>query len=175
MPTDLRPQRRISSGFRREIERTESGEIALIFLAISHPELEEIIRVVSDPKDFVWGGETFQGFQFEIDLLTDNDRFPEARLTIQNVDQRIGEALRKVTAPARLRIDVLAGSQFDLTVSPRAEIGTAQPEYTADALYLVDVEVDVMQITGRITSWNYSQELWPGIRATQDRCPGLFR
>lgn len=172
---DNRLRRSVSPEFRREIEKQQSADFALIFLTISHPELEEVIRVVSDPKDFVWGGKTFQGFQFEISLLSDTDKFPEARLTMQNVDQRVGESLRRVRAPARIRIDVISASQFDLTVSPRTEIGTADVEYTADSLYLVEVEVDVMEISGRLMSWNYSQELWPGVRATQDRCPGLYR
>ena len=168
-------QRNITASLRREMERQESGETVLVFLTLSHPALADDIRVVADPVDFIWGGKTFIGFLFDIELLSDTEAPPEARLTIQNVDRKIGNVLREITDPIRVQIDVIAASEFDLSVKPRVPLGTLAVEYSAPALWLVDVEVDVLQISGRIASWNYTQEIWPGVRATQDRLPGLFR
>lgn len=168
-------QRTLTTGFRREIEREATAELALIFLEVTHPALAEVIRVVNDPKDFVYRGVTYSKGYFELQLLTDNERPPEGRLSVQNVDQRIGNTLRTLVDPARLRIDVVAGSQFNLGVDPRTEITPVYTEYVADYLYLIDVECDAMMLNGRIVSWDYTQELWPGVRATQDRLPGLFR
>lgn len=168
-------QRTLTTGFRREVEREATAEFPLIFLEITHPALAETIRVVNDPKDFVYRGLSYSKAFFEVQLLTDNERPPEARLSVQNVDQRIGNTLRFMKGPARLRMDVVAASQFNLSVDPRTEITPVYPEYVADYLYLIDVEGDAMMLNGRITSWDYTQELWPGVRATQDRTPGLFR
>jgi hypothetical protein len=168
-------QRTLTTGFRREVEREATAEIALIFLEITHPALAETLRVVNDSKDFVFRGFTYSKASFELQLLTDNERPPEGRLSVQNVDQRIGNSLRLMREPARIRLDVVAGSQFNLAVDPRTEITPVYTEYTADYLYLIDVEVDAMMAQGRIVSWDYTQELWPGVRATQDRLPGLFR
>jgi len=168
-------QRTLTTGFRREVEREATAELALIFLEVTHPALSEVLRFVNDPKDFVYRGFTYRKSYFELQILTDNERPPEGRLNVQNVDQEMGNTLRGLTDPARLRIDVVAGSQFNLGVDPRTEITPVYPEYVADYLYLIDVEGDAMMFNGRIVSWDYTQELWPGIRATQDRLPGLFR
>jgi hypothetical protein len=167
-------RRVIQTRDQREINRQESGEIDLVFLTISHPELDEPIRVVCDPKNFIYGGVEYTGFMFEIELLSDSESVPRARLTVQNVDKTIGETIRTLTNPPRLRFEIVPASYFNLKVSPRVELEPPVAIYVADELYLTNVDVDAMFVTGTIESWNYSQETWPGIRATQNRCPGLF-
>lgn len=162
----------------RELNRQESAELLLVFLDITHPELSDVVRVVSDPRDFMLDGNLYIGFRFDIRLLTDNESAPFAQLTIQNVDKRIPTALLDVNQPSRINIDVIAGSEFNLDESPCTESngsGTAERVYRAPQLYLTEVEADAMQITARIVSWDYTQELWPGMMATKDRFPGLFR
>lgn len=168
-------ERTLTTGFRREAEKETSAELLLIFLEVTHPALSEPIRVVNDPKDFIYRGFLYSKSSFELQLLTDNERPPVGRLAVPNVDQRMGNTLRTMTDPARLRMDVLSGSQFNLTVDPRTANSPAYAEYIADYLYLIDVECDAMMFNARIASWDYTQELWPGVRATQDRLPGLFR
>lgn len=168
-------QRTVAASVRREIDRQESAEALLVFLTIEQTELADPIRVVADSKDFEYGGNLFTGFLFDIELLTDREQPPEARLSIQNVDQKIGNAVRGLTEPPRVKIEVLPLSEFDTTVEPRTPISTATAIYTADKLFLVDISVDAMTISGRLKSWDYTQETWPGVRATQNRCPGLFR
>ena len=133
------------------------------------------IRVVNDPKDHTYGGETYTGFMFDIEILSDTDQPPRAQVSVQNVDRQIGEALRQTTDPIRCTITICPGSEFDQTVDPRTEIGTAAVVYQATDLYLVDVEVDAMYVRGVLMLWDYSQEQWPSVMATQDRMPGLFR
>ena len=165
----------IDAGVRREIDREESQQIYLTFLTISHPSLARPERVVADPVDFILDSETFTGFQFSLPILTDTDRPPVAQLKIQNVSQVIGEVLRQIDQPATLKIELIPATEFDLTVDPRTEIGTASRTYTADHLTLVGVEANAMFITGRLQSRDYSQEPWPGVMANQASFPGLFR
>ncbi len=160
----------------RELNRQESAELLLVFMTITHPTLTDVIRVVSDPRDFMLDGNQHIGFRFDIRLLTDNEAAPFAQLTIQNVDKRIPIALLEVNQPARVHIQVIAGSECNLEEAPCTELGKNTPRvYNAPMLYLTEVEGDAMQITGRIVSWDYTQELWPGMMATKDRFPGLFR
>ena len=168
-------ERTIPAGVRREIDREESEEIYLTFLTISHPSLADDERVVADGADFILGGLTFTGFQFSLPILTDTDRPPVAQLKIQNVSQRIGEVLREIDQPATLKLELIPASEFNLTVDPRTEIGTAARTYVADQLTLVGVEVNAMFITGRLQTRDYSREQWPGIMASQAAFPGLFR
>ncbi|MFA7279821.1 MAG: DUF1833 family protein [Sterolibacterium sp.] len=175
-------RREIVERDQREINRQESPEVHLVFLTISHPELSDPIYVVldsseamSEPNRFIYAGIEYIAFPFEIELLSDTDSVPKARLSIQNVDKVIGETIANLTNPPRMRFEVVPASYFDLNVTPRVELETPVPMYVADELYLTNVDVDAMTVTGQIESWNYSQETWPGRRATQNRCPGLFR
>ncbi len=168
-------ERVIAQSLRREIDRQESGEELLVFLTITHPTMDEIIRVVTDPENFTYGGEEYIGFLFDIEFLSDSDRFPETRLVIQNVDERIGKAIKDLIDPPRVKIEAIPLSEFDTSVIPRVPLGTPEVAYLADKLFLIDVEIDALQVSGRLVNWNYSQEVWPGTRATQNRCPGLFR
>jgi hypothetical protein len=168
--------RPIPPAIARELDQPETAEAVLVFLRISHPALPDDLRIVADPADYVLDGKTWTGFEFDIRLLSDTDAPPRTELTVQNVDRRIGEAILSLDGPARLDIDVIAASQFDLTVEPRvqAKAGTVERIYTARHLTLVDVRADALQLTGTIRSRDYTQEAWPSMRATQDTFPGLF-
>lgn len=168
-------ERTIPAGVRREIDRQESAEPLLAFLTITHPTIDDAIRVVADGVAFVLGGKTFDAFNFTVTVLTDTDQAPVAKLTIGNTDLRIGRALRRMDGPARMKLEVIAASEFDLTVDPRTEIATAARTYIGDQLNLVGVEADVLFITGRLQARDFSRESWPGFMATQEAFPGLFR
>ena len=159
----------------REINKEESAEDFPVFLTIYHSTLSFPLRFVSDPKSFVLSGNTYTGFPFGISLLTDSDELPYAQLKIQNVDSRIGETLLSPIAPATLDIECYALSGFNLNVTPRTPIGTPTRIYRATDLYLTDVSCADIFLTGKIISWDYTQEPYPGLRATKDRMPGLFR
>jgi len=169
--------RDIPDGVRRELEREESAEFYLVFLTLRHSRLGTPVRVVSDPKDFVLDGQTYTGFVFRIELLTDTEGMPTAQLAVQNVDRRIGEAVLSAEGAPRIDIDVIAGSEFDLTADPRTELsaGNSARVYAAPGLYLTEVEADALEVRGRLRSWDYTQETWPGLRVTEDRFPGLYR
>jgi hypothetical protein len=168
-------QREIPAEFRREIERQESGEAALIFLRITHPGSIGGANVVSDPEEFILDGITYQGFEFRFTMLTDNEQAPKATLTIQNVDRIIGEAVRNSVDPIHIEAHFIALSQFDLSVFPR--VALSDPVERITSIYhaiLTDVEGDSMFLTGTVRTYDYTQELFPGMRATQARCPGLY-
>lgn len=167
-------QRDIPSTVREQIERQETSEFVLIFLTISHPMLTEPIRVVSDPENFIYGGKEYVGFNFDITLLNDDDRPPRARLSVQNVDRIIGQTVLNAVNPARVDIKVISGDQFDLSVSPRQPIGEPALMYHAQQLYLTEVDGNPAVISGTLRSWDYTQEVWPGIRSTETRTPGLY-
>lgn len=165
----------IPTGSVDEINSQESGDAYLIFFTLSHPELLEKIQVVTDPKDFVLDSDTFLGFDFNIVLLTDTEDMPTAQVTIQNVDRKVGDALERIIDPARVKLELIALSEFDTTVDPRTELGVTERIYVADHLFLIDIQVNNLSMTGRLVSWDFSQEPYPGIFATQDRFPGLFK
>lgn len=167
-------QRTIPNAFRNAIEREQAGDFPLVFLTITHPDLIDAIRVVADGDDFMLGGKLYTGLEFEIKLLNDNEEAPKANLRIQNVDKRISETLLRTVNPAMITIQIIAATEFNLDVSPRTEIGGTEYIYTAQNLYLTDVNGDAFYIEGTLRSWDYTQETWPAIRATEARFPGLY-
>ncbi|WP_296584217.1 hypothetical protein [Xanthobacter sp.] len=168
-------QRAIPSSLRRVLDLQESGEALIGFLTISHASLAASIRVASDGVDYVWLGETWIGFPFKFAILSDGEAGPRTQIEVQNVDRKIGDALRSITTPARVQIDILAASEFDETADPRTARGTPLVAYSAKHLFLTNVKVDPLVVTGDVVSWDYTQDTWPGRRATQDRCPALYR
>ena len=157
------------------IQDASSPDALLGFITITHPALVEPLRIVSDPLDFVCGGETFIGCPFEFQLLTDEDSAPTTTLRVQNVDRRIGEALRGMADRAMVRLEARSTADFDLSVVPRTEIGASAVLYGFRHFELIDVTVTALEVSGTVMLRDYTQEPYPGKRATQTRCPGLFR
>lgn len=164
----------IDADVRAGLESPETPDALLAFLTITHPGLSEPIRVVSDVMDYTVDGQTFIGMPFDYQLLSDNESAPQTQIRMQNVDRRIGMALRQIKERARLRLEIRSSADFDLSQDPRTEIASSTI-YAFDQFELVDVSVDAAEITGRVMLRDYAQETWPGLRATQSRCPALFR
>ena len=160
---------------RAELERTSSPHALLAFMTITHPALAEPLRVVSDAMDYTFGGALFIGMPFGLDLLPDSDATATTQLRMQNVDRRIGQALRSMTGRATVQLQLMSSVDFDLTQDPRTEIGSAAQIYGFAHFSLRNVTVNATEVTGEVIFHDYSTEPFPHIRATQDRLPGLFR
>lgn len=165
----------IDADVRAGLEAPETPDALLAFLTITHPGLSDPIRVVSDVMDYLVDGQTFVGMPFDYRILSDTEAAPGTELRMQNVDRRIGLALRQIKERAKLRLEIRSSADFDLSLDPRAETVSGAAVYAFDQFELVDVSVDGAEITGRVMLRDYAQESWPGIRATQSRCPALFR
>ena len=168
--------RQVTQEIREDLQAPASPNALLGFLTIEHRNLVEPIRVVSDPLAFTVNGLEFIGCPFEFQLLTDEDQAPTTQIRIQNVDRRIGEAIRTVTDRAQVMLEARSTADFDLSLIPRAELpGGSSAIYAFRYFDLIDVTVNALEVTGTVMLRDYTQEPWPGKRATQSRTPGLFR
>ena len=168
--------RQITPEIREDLQTQLSPHALLGFLTITHNNLSEPVRVVSDPLDFVVGGLHFFGCPFEFQLLPDGDQAPTTQIRVQNVDRRIGEAIRTVTDRAQVMLEARSTADFDLSAVPRTELpGGSSVIYGFRYFDLMDVTVNPLEVTGTLMIRDYTQEPWPGKRATQTRTPGLFR
>lgn len=166
--------RTISAGFRNEIESTNGQDVIVIFATVNHPSLEGPFYVNSDVTDYVYNGNTYLGVGFSMSFLSDDDSPPQAKVTIPNVDRRIGEAVLNISDSPTIRIELLVKSDFT-NDTPRQPIGSPSPEYVAPLLFLRNVTFDAMQFTADIMSYDISTEPWPKIRTTPSDTPALFR
>lgn len=165
----------LTTAQKTELERVSSPHALLSFIRISHSSLTEDIRIVNDVLNFVRGGEEWTAIS-DLDprLVSDSDGIPRTVLSVPNVDRRIGEALLATSERARVSVEVLSSEDFDLSVDPRQEVGTAAVYHSYLDFELLDASVDDLQVEATIILRDYSQEPWPFVRATEDRLPGLF-
>lgn len=153
----------------------EAAEAALLtFAEIRHPLLAAPMRAVTDHLPYVWQSVQWEPVLFDFEALQDDDRPPEARITLPAIDQRIAQALIALPGTAQISLWILTSDDFDLSVEPRTQIGEPVPLRSFLNLDLIDVQGTTFTASGRLRVRDYTQEPWPGVRATQSRCPGLF-
>lgn len=167
--------RTIPAYVRQPLESEQSPDALLVFLTITHPNLAEPIRVVSDVLDYSVGGATYVGMPFDFRTLTDGDGPARTQIVVQAVDRRIGQALRNTRTRAKVRAEVRSSADFDLTVVPRVEVTASAPIYSFFDFDLINVTGDATQISGDVEIADFTVEPWPAILGTQDRLPGLYR
>lgn len=168
--------RDFSQSFRAGFEDPNSPDLIVVLLTLTAGA--SVLRVANDVVDYVYGGETYLGFPFQFELLTDSDRPPRGQLSVQNVDQRIGQAIQALSEAPAMEITVLADQDFGAAalvdgVKTRTEIGTPVVEYQASSLVLRNISVDAIAVTGEIQTYDYTSEPWPRIRTTPELLPGL--
>lgn len=153
----------------------ETAEDALLtFAEVRDPLLTEPMRVVTDLLAYQWRGVQWEPVMFDFVATQDDDRPPEARITLPAIDQRIAQGLIALPGTAQISLWVLTAGDFDLSADPRVPLGEPVPLRSFLNLDLVDVRGDVFSASGALRLRDYTQESWPGVRATQSRCPGLF-
>jgi len=168
-------QRDIDADTLAELSRTSGADVVLGFLTITHPNLPDPIRVVNDVVDYVKDGYTFVGVIYEFLLLTDDESTPSTQLSVPNVDRKVMQAVRRSHERANVTLEICSSVDFDLTVTPRQEIGSAAVMYSFAQFNLVDIEADVQTIRGKVMLRDYAQEPWPSMTASRRRLPGLWR
>lgn len=153
--------RTLSSAALASMHAEQTDEVWLVLLTISNPGMTTI-RVVNNTEDIVSRGNTYIGFPFEIELPgQDPDSPSSARLRIDNVDKRIVEAVRTITTPPEVTIEVILASQPDTV------------EIAYSNLSMRAVEYDVDSVRGELTFESiYSEPVT--LTITPNRFPGLF-
>lgn len=168
-------QRIIPAPVQADIQRESGVDTILAFALVEHPALSEPLRVVADSMDYLRGGHFWQGVPFGFSLPNDGEEAPSSRLTIPNVDGRVGRALRYLTDGAEVTLEICSSADFDLSLDPREPRGPVSPVIPPTKWRLVDVECNAAELAGRLMIRDFSQEPFPNVFATQDRLPGLFR
>ena len=155
--------RSVSTTFKQAVAAQETGEAFLVLLTISHADLAAPIRVSSDAVNTTSRGETYVAFPFDLSLPDDNQSSaPRARLTIDNVDRQIVEAIRQIQSPPTVQLVVVLSSDPD----------TVEAEFPA--FKLRSVEVDILTVRGDLTIELFEDEPYPAGSFVPSAFPGLF-
>jgi hypothetical protein len=169
---------------REYLEQESSPQAFLIFVEITHPEIEDVFNLVVDGADYIWdntvGGtdptKDWMASYFTLELLTDTESPPEAKFSFPNVNREAISKLADVSTPARVSFYVVPTSYFDLTVDPRTVLPgfTVATVYAASALFLIGITANQISVDGTLRGWDYRQEQWPDKRSTKALTPGVY-
>lgn len=160
---------------RRRLEEVDSSDVLLAFVVVEHENFSEPLRVVNDVVDYTMGGELYTGILFGFKLLPDGEENPSTDVVLSNVDRRIGRALRPLSGRARVSLSIYSSADWDLSVIPRVPVGTPSLIYSFNRFELVEVDHNETEVTGKLILRDPTQEQWPGISVTKERCPGAWR
>lgn len=153
--------RSLSAAAVASLNAPQTGEVWLVLLTIANAGMTTI-RVVNNTEDIVSRGNTYQAFPFELELPGEDPDSPSsARLRIDNVDKRIVEAVRSISTPPEVTIEVILASQPDTV------------EIAYSSLTMRSVEYDVNSVRGELVFESiYSEPVT--LTITPNRFPGLF-
>ena len=155
--------RAVSVTLKSAVNAPETGEAFLVLVTIDHADLAAAIRVTSDGVDTVSNGNTFVAFPFEISLPDSRvEGAPRAKLTIDNVDRQIVQAVRDISTAADVTVDVVLASDPDT-------VEASFPDFK-----LRDVTFDALTVTGELTVEHFAGEPYPAAIFSPANFPGLF-
>lgn len=149
-----------SAELRASAFASETADVWLLLLTITHAALAEPIRIVNNNENIDSNGETFTAFGFDISLPVDSpERAPQARITIDNVSRELIETLRSLTSSPTVRFDFIRAAAPDVL------------ELTWTNFQLQDVVWDAQQITATLSQADLVTEPFPAHTFT----PAFFR
>lgn len=159
------PGRDLSAAATAAIMAEETEEVFLTLVKIDHEDLAEPIRVVNniEPIERTEDGVLVEyvGLPFEIEFPDEGERPGEARISVDNVDRRIVEAIRSIQSPPSVEVRVVLASQPDIV------------EYELTGLSLRDVPYDVATVQGYLRYEDLTIESVADT-ITPSRFPALF-
>lgn len=166
---------------RRELEKSNTGEVFLVFVAITHPEITDEINLVIDGFDYSWNNKTWHKSYFELTLVSDDESPPQASFSFPNVKRDAMARLSTVVQPCRIAFYIVAASYFDLSIddpdTPRPVLPglTVQTSYKAEKLFLTSIKAGPVMVEGTLRSYDYTTEMWPNKRVTKALLPGVYQ
>lgn len=135
----------------------------LVLLTFDHDDLPEPIRLVRNRVDIVSRGETFTAFPFELTLpgASDGGDTP-ARLSIDNIDQRIVQTIRAISTPPTVLIEIVMGSDLDaveLQLPPFKIYAASADRNTLD----IDLSDSAEDQAEALMQWDCTPSLLPAL------------
>jgi hypothetical protein len=156
----------VSAETMREVLRQYSDLVLLAAVTISHSTIPEPLRFVSDTVDCPYGGHTYFGCPFELDLAADEESaIGQTKIRVANVDQAITAAVRTCTSAPDVALEVLS---IKATGDVNREAGPID-------LKLLHVSMDALVVEGTLGFLvDYLNELAVKDTFNQFIDPGIF-
>lgn len=154
--------RTLSTVAKQAIFSQETAEVFLLLLDIAHASIPTI-RVVNNQENITSGGEEYLAFPFEITLPDEKEEsLGQMKLSIDNVDRAIVQAVRTLTSPPTITLTVVLASQPDTV------------EASFDGFVLRGVTYNALVVEGNLMLEDVLNEPYPQDSFTPNLFAGLF-
>lgn len=180
--------RELPTIIRNATEATSNKVVVISLLTLSSPELQAPICLVDDVFNYFYKGNVHIGMPFQLQNLTDGDAAPTGKLTVVNVDKRIGIFVRSLRKSPQISVEICSAEDWGAAlvdagftdddgeaILAKYPSGTPAPAYVANFLQWRDVSGDDATIEANLVSFDTTSEPWPRTRTTKLRTPALFR
>ena len=149
--------------FEQASNAVETGEIFLTLLEFTHPEMVTPLYFVDDTVSITSNGTVYEPYPFRIALPEDSEGIlPEVKLTIDNVDQTLIEAIRGFSNPPIATVKIILAYAPDTI------------EIQLDNLKLRNVHFDAFSITGALVIDSPLSRKFPAGTFNPKQYPALF-
>lgn len=155
--------RSLTLATRAALAAQETDDVFLILVALTHETMSPQY-FVNNTTDIVSQGIHYQAFPVDVLLPDDrDDEISRVRLTIDNIDRRVVEAVRSISSPARITISVIRAAEPDVIIDGPI------------ACILRNVSIDALVISGDLWPHDDIQnEPIPQHAFTPANFPGMF-
>lgn len=162
----------LSLNFREALFAQESGEVVIFLLTITHDELEDPIRLTTDPTErksdtpliyrTMSRGEEYLFAGVDVTLPDDQDKSPPAsKLSIANVTRELIPLARSVSTPPSVKIEAVLASAPDTVEMIWPAMDMSNLTYDASFLQF-DLTMDAL-VTEPYPSGTFSPASFPGL------------
>lgn len=149
---------------RRQAIAQHNDDPFLVLLTISHPQWTDgPFYVVRNNEKIVSRGKTFLPYPFHPDMPGDSEESPQARITIANVDRRIGQLLEQVATPPECTFEIVLASDPD------------NVERAWTGMSFTNAVWDAFRLTVTLSYLGYSEEPFPRVHVKPHRFPALYK
>lgn len=153
----------VSTTYKEAAFAADTPEVPLVLLTISHPSISPPIRLVNNTENITSNGNEFIAFPFTpVWADSREDAPPRARLTIDNVSREIAQAIRSITSPPTVTMQLILASAPDVIEQPL-------PDFK-----LRNVTWDAGKVSGELTVEDFTAEPYPAGVFSPASFPGLF-
>ena len=149
----------ISEDLKQDAWQNES-DLPLVLLTISHASLAEDIKVVNNKIAITSNGLEYIAFPLQIQLPdAKEDSQPSAKITISNVSREIGQAIRLISTPPSVTIQVVRQETPDVV------------EALFVGMIMTNVKYNMMTVTADLAFEDLTRESFPFMKFS----PSIFK
>jgi len=153
----------MTTNYKQATNAVETDEVFLSLLEFTHTDLATPIYFVNDTVSIVSNGITYEPYPFRIVLPDDVEgKLPEVKLTIDNVDRQLIEAVRGFSNPPEVTLKEVLASAPDTI------------EMQIDNMKLRNLNYDTFTITGALVIDSPMSRRFPASNYNPKQYPALF-